>query len=128
MSQTSSFYKYSVAVLGFILWGGWAFYINSKVSLSSGITSGLAQGAFSFVGTFVVIYLLTLLFNYFNERLFKLFIPTLIMVATLIVLSVLVHSLVNTPELIKTIAPNLVVSALFCAFTTYKLSSGEIQE
>ena len=43
------------------------------------------------------------------------------MVAGLIVFSVLAHTIAKTPEILKTIAPNLIVATLFCSFTTYKL-------
>ena len=123
-SKTSTFYKYSAATQGFVLWSAWAFYINSKVSFSAGVTSGLTQGLFSFVSTLIVISLLTRLFNYFQRPFFKLFLPSLMMVSVLMVVLVLIHHIAGTPKMIQTVTPSLFVAALFCAFTTYKLNVG----
>jgi hypothetical protein len=114
-------YNFSTAIQGFLLWGGWGFFINSKVSFMNGITSGLVQGVFSFIATLIVIGVLTKLFNFFDRALFKFIIPTLVMITALTFFSVVAHTLAGTPQILKTIAPNLTVSALFCAFTTYKL-------
>jgi len=124
-SKTSSLYNFSAASQGFLLWGGWGFYINSKVSLQNGITSGLVQGIFSFIATLVVIEALTKLFNSFDQKFLKFTIPTLVMVTALTIFSVIAHILAGTPEILKTIAPNLFVSTLFCLFTTYKLVHGK---
>ena len=121
MSETTSFYKYAAATQGFLLWGGWGFYVNSKISIRFGISAGLVQGIFSFVATLVVVYFLTKLFNYFDRFLFKMTLPTCLMLAALFSFSVFAHTVAQTPEILKTILPNLVVSGLFCFFTTYKL-------
>ena len=120
-SQTSAFYKYSAATQGCLIWGVWAFYINSKTSLTAGIISGLAQGLFSFIATLLVVAFLTKLFNYFTRPMVKWCLPTLIMVIVLAGVSTLIHVLVGTPEIIKTIFPSLSMATLFCGFTTYKL-------
>jgi len=126
MAETSSLYKYGAATQGFLLWGGWGFYLNSKVSFHYGVSAGLVQGIFSFVATLVVVYLLTILFNYFKRFIFKVILPTCLMLVALFSFSFLAHSAAQTPEIIKTILPNLVVSALFCGFTTYKLARGKV--
>jgi len=123
-SKTSTFYKYSAATQGFVLWSVWAFYINSKVSFSAGVTSGLTQGLFSFVSTLIVISLLTRLFNYFQRPFFKLLLPPLMMTLVLMMVLVIIHNAVGTPKIVQTIAPSVVVAALFCAFTTHKLNAG----
>ena len=121
MSETSNLYKYSAAAQGFALWASWAFYINSKVSLSAGITAGLVQGVFSFCSTLIVIALITKLYNHFNHLLLKLVLPTCLMVLMLSFILISAHTLANTPEIFKTVAPSLFIATLFCAFTTYKL-------
>jgi len=121
MSQTSASYQYGAAITGLVLWGGWAFYVNSKVSLFSGISAGLVQGVFSFTAAFVVISATTKLYNYFDQRLLKLIIPTLVMVIVFFILMLSAHTVARTPEILKTILPNLALSTLFCSFTTYKL-------
>jgi len=116
LSKTSTFYNLSAAVQGFILWGGWGFYVNYQTSLINGITSGLVQGLFSFFATFAVIKSLTVLFNFFEVKLLKYIIPALLMVLSLASLSFIAHTFAGTPEILKTIAPNLFVSTLFCIY------------
>ena len=124
-SRTSTFYNIGAATQGFLLWGSWGFYVNYKVSLVNGITSGLVQGIFSFIATLAVIRALTFLFNLFEMKIMKYIIPTFLMVSALIFLSIIAHTFAGTPEILKTITPNLFVSTLFCIFTTYKLINGK---
>ena len=121
MSETTSFYKYAAATQGLLLWGGWGFYVNSKDSIRYGISAGLVQGIFSFVATLIVVYFLTKLFNYFDHFLLKITLPICLMLTALFLFSFFAHSLAQTPEILKTILPNLVVAGLFCCFTIYKL-------
>jgi len=123
LSQTSSFYNYSSAIQALVLWGGWSYYINSKVSVSAGIKSGLAQGVASFFLTLIVVFLVTRFFNYFKISLLKFTVPTLLVVSMLLTFLVSLHTMVGTPEILKTIAPPLTMAVLFCVFTTYKLSN-----
>ena len=116
-------YKYSSATQALLLWGGWSYYINSKVSVSTGIRSGLAQGLASFFLTLIVVFLVTKLFNYFKFSLLRFVLPTVLVVSMLLTFLLTLHTIVATPEIFKTILPPLSVALIFCAFTTYKLSN-----
>lgn len=122
MNQTSNLYRYSAATQGFILWSAWAFYINSNVSLHTGIKAGVVQGVFSFISTLLVISILTKLVNYFERPSLKIIIPPCLMVLMLSTVVITIHTIAKTPEIVKTIAPSLIIAALFCSFTTYKLT------
>jgi len=122
MGTISNLYKYSAATQGFVLWGSWAFYINSQVSTLAGIKAGIVQGLFSFVSTLLVISILSKLYNHFKQPLLKLTLPTLLIVLTLSSILITAHTIANTPEIIKTVTPSLIVAILFCSFTTYKLT------
>ena len=120
-SETSPFYKYSAATQALFIWGGWSYYVNSRVSIPSGITSGLAQGVASFCLTLIVVFLVTKIFNYFENRFFKVLLPTTIVVCILVIFLLCLHTLVGTPKILQTIAPPLLMALMFCSFTTYKL-------
>ena len=122
MKKVSNLYKFSAATQGFILWSCWAFYINSSVSTSAGIKAGLVQGLFSFIFTLVVISVLTKLYHHFEQPWLKRILPTGLTVLMLLSILVTVHTMANTPEIIKTIAPSLIVATLFCSYTAYKLT------
>ena len=125
MNETSTRYKYSAAIQGFLLWSCWAFYVNSKVSISAGLKAGLVQGLFSFFATLVVIYLLTKLYNHFESRLVKLIASPIIMITGLATILVSAHTIAETPKIILTIAPSLFIAILFISFTTYKLANAK---
>ena len=122
-SKVSARYKYSSAIQGFILWGGWAFYINSNVSFYAGIIAGFVQGMFSFFATLIVIHLLTKLYDFFKAPLVKLIVSPTIMIICLTSILILVHTLTKTQKIIATITPSLIVATLFISFTTYKLAN-----
>lgn len=125
MSEASIRYKYGAAIQGLVLWSCWAFYVNSKVSISAGIRAGIVQGLFSFFATLVVIYLLTKLYNHFESSFLKIIIPPTTMILSLTTILVTAHTIAETPKLVATIAPSLIVAALFCSFTTYKLANAK---
>jgi len=125
MKETSTRYKYSAAIQGFLLWSCWAFYVNSKVSVSAGLKAGLVQGLFSFFATLVVIFLLTKLYNHFESTLVKLLASPIIMIAGLATILVSAHTIAETPKIFLTIAPSLFVAILFISFTTYKLANAK---
>jgi len=123
ISKISTRYKYTSAIQGFVIWGCWAFYVNSNVSFSAGIIAGFVQGLFSFFATLIVIHLLTKLYNFFETPLIKFIISPSIMIIGLTSILVLVHTLTQTPKIIATITPSLIVATLFISFTTYKLAN-----
>jgi len=125
MSETSALYKWGAATQGFLLWSGWAFYVNSKVSFMSGIIAGLVQGLFSFFATLLVIALLTKLYNHIQTQHLKLILPPVIMLVCLTTVLVAAHTIAKTPRIIETIVPSLTVAAFFCSFTIYKLAKGK---
>ncbi len=125
MKETSTRYKYNAAIQGFLLWSCWAFYVNYKVSIFAGIKAGLVQGLFSFFATLIVIFLLTKLYNYFELRVLKLLASPTIMIAGLSTILVSAHIVAETPKILPTIAPSLLVAILFISFTTYKLANAK---
>ncbi len=120
-AKTSRLYDWGAALLAFVLWGGWAFYINQPAGFKTGLISGLAQGTVSMVMTFVMIRAVTGIFNRLTLRILQMVLPTLITVGSAAGLLILVHSLVGTPNIFWTILPGLSGAVPFCFFTSYKL-------
>jgi len=107
----------------FLLWGGWAFYVNSQVSLSSGLISGVAQGLSSFVMTLVMVRSIEFWMTKFEGKIQEIAWPVLITTASSACVLIIVHSLARTPDIITTIVPTLAVAFLFCiaaAFNSHK--------
>jgi len=123
-AKTSRLYDWVAALLAFICWGGWAFFINSPAGVVTGLISGIAQGTASLVMTFAMIKVVTDIFHRLANRFLQLTLPTLITVGSAAALLVLVHSLVGTPNIFWTILPGLSGAVPFCFYTSYKLQSG----
>ena len=113
--------NYISASLAFILWGGWAFYINSSTSVLSGITSGLTQGTASFIITILMINSVNFWLLKFKHRITKTLFPALITVSCSGLGLIIVHHLAGTPNIIVTIAPAITVAFSFCIFTSLQL-------
>ena len=124
-AKTRRLYNWSSALLAFGLWGGWAFYINRPAGLSTGFTSGVAQGTVSMLMTFVMIRAVTGIFSRLTNRYLQLVLPTLITVGSAASLLVLVHALVGTPNIFWTILPGLSGAVPFCFYTSHKLQRAE---
>ncbi len=120
--RTTSLYNLASAIAAFVMWGGWAFYVNSRNSDSSGIVSGIAQGTASFTITLLMVHAITFLYHKFNHLLLKLVLPALLTVSVTSTCLVLIHLLVGTPHIVSTIAPALSVAFAFCLLTTFKLN------
>ncbi len=120
-AKTSRLYNWVAALLAFICWGGWAFFINYPAGVLTGLISGIAQGTVSMIMTFVMIKAVTGIFHRLTNRFLQLTLPTLITVGSAAVLLVLVHALVGTPNIFWTILPGLSGAVPFCFYTSYKL-------
>lgn len=124
-TKTSRLYNWTAAMLAFVFWGGWAFFVNRPSGFSTGITSGVAQGTVSMLMTFVMIGAVTGIYHRLTNRFLQLVLPTIITVGSAACLLVLVHSLVGTPNIFWTILPGLSGAVPFCFYTSYKLQPRE---
>ena len=120
--KTDRSYNLISAILAFMLWGGWTFYINTKMdSLQHGIISGLTQGICSFFITLFMTFLIDKQFNYFKNDLAKLCLPPICTVLLTGSFLILVHHLIGTPSIVYTLTPVITVAFLFAVFTNLKL-------
>ena len=120
--KTSLLYNLASAVFAFVLWGGWAYFINVN------IVSGLTQGTASFVITLFLVHAVTCLYHTLSSKkmseFLQLLLPAIITVGFTGTCLYIIHSIANTPHIAKTIAPALLVAFLFCIYTAYKLTQG----
>ena len=115
-------YNFLSALFAFLLWGSWSFYINmSQGSLKAGIISGLAQGICSFIITLFITHLVEKQFNFYQNTFLKLILPPICTIVLTGSVLLLVHSLIHTHAILKTVAPALTVALIFAFFTNFKL-------
>ncbi len=119
---TSRLFNIISACLAFLLWGGWAYYVNELSQPGSGVVAGLTQGTSSFIMTLIMVHILTWLYHHFSAKILKLILPTLITVSISGSCLLGVHLWMGTPEILSTIAPALSVALAFSSFTTYKIN------
>lgn len=128
MVKTNARYNLFSASSALILWGSWAYYINSAKGQMIGLIAGLTQGIASFIITLVVVYAVTTIYNRLPEGVGRLILPAVITVSCIGVCLVLIHAAAGTPYILLTIAPSLSVAFLFCMFTSYRLGQMEVSQ
>ena len=119
--RTSRFFNVLSALSAFMLWGGWAFYVNGSTDVTKGLISGLTQGTASFIITLVMVHLVTWFFNHLPDNFLQLPLAAFFTVTITGSCLVGIHWLVHTPHIFYTIAPALSVAFAFCWYTAYKL-------
>jgi len=119
--RTSWLFNLLSAFLAFMLWGGWAYHINSTSSPQSGVVAALTQGTASFLITLFMVHTVTFLFHYFQKPFAKVILPAILVNSVTGVCLVSVHTLMGTPRVLATIIPALTVAVSFCIFTACKL-------
>jgi hypothetical protein len=97
---------------GFLLMGGWALYANSGHGLSAAWLPALAQGTISGLLTGALKKTLEALDGKLTGFLAYV-VPPAVTAASILALLVLVHRLIGTPELVRTIAFPWSVSTLY---------------
>lgn len=119
--RTSRFFNVLSALSAFLLWGGWAYYINGRADPSKSLISGFTQGTASFIITLVMVHLVTWFFKHLPNNFLQLPLAAILTVTITGSCLVGIHWLVHTPHIFYTIAPALSVAFAFCWYTAYKL-------
>lgn len=116
------------AVIAFLLWGGWAYYLSydKSVGMTSGIASGLTQGIASFTITLFMVKAVTLLFIRMPQSILSVLLAALATVSFTGSCLYLAHILVGTQNIILTIVFPLSVAFVFCLITAYRLKAHHI--
>ncbi len=131
--RTSRRFNLISAFLAFLLWGGWAWYVNSdgvssnsnSVSIgsqTSPLVSSLTQGIGSFVITLVMVRAVAWLYHRMPGVPLRVLWPAVITVAFTGSCLAIAHCCVGTPNIVRTIAPALSVAFAFNVYTAVKLN------
>ena len=99
-SRTSLLFDLAWAAAAFVFWGGWACYANLEAGLSVGIVSGLAQGAFSFAMTLLMVKAITMIYNRLHGHRFRYLLPAVATIACSGTLLAVTHLLAGTPNIL----------------------------
>ena len=131
-SRTSRRFNLISATMAFAFWGAWAYTVNSDATGEAGraspLSSGLTQGAGSFVITLIMVRAVTWLYHHLPVGSTRLVLPALITVAVTGSCLATAHALVGTPHIVTTITPAITVAFLFNVYTAVKLQRAEAGE
>jgi hypothetical protein len=114
-------YNYISAILAFILWGTWAYFIN--IDSSNSIISAIAQGIASFIITLVMIKIIEYFYNLFPKNKFYFVLPSIITVLITSSFVIGIHIFIDTQNILFTVLPTVIIAFLFALFTTRKISN-----
>ena len=109
----------SSACVASTIYGGWGFFANHSHGTAIAVRVMLAQAAASFAMTFVTTMLIEAILARLGRRRFaaaQTIVYTFVLCQALVLL---VHLAVGTPEILRTMAPNLIVGISFT--TAYTL-------
>ena len=94
---------------GFAVYGAWAYYANSDHGTMVAMRSGLVQGGYSLLLTFVM----TLVTEFMFARLGSLWLTSATVSVILFLSAYTIHMLVGTPEILMTILPGYVIGTIY---------------
>lgn len=95
---------------GFVVYGGWAYFVNESHGQDLAMMIGLVQGSYSFALTFVMTLVTEWLFLKCNGQFFTIM---AIVCTALFVTPYLIHMLIGTPEILMTILPGFVIGSIY---------------
>jgi len=113
-------YQLLSAFAAFVLWAGWAFWVNHGSS-DNVVLIACAQGVASFTITLLMVQAIAWLYPILVRGRYSVPLPAICTVLVTGSILVLIHVIIGTPHIAATIAPALIVGFLFCLFTSIKL-------
>jgi len=118
--KSSMRYQLLSALAAFVLWGGWAYWVNHDSSENVWLVA-FTQGAASFAITLLMVQAITWLYPILVRSWHGVPLPAVCTVLATGSALVMIHRIVGTPHIAATVAPALSVGFLFCLFTSLKL-------
>lgn len=110
-------------IAGFVVYGGWAYFVNAEHGQELAMMIGLVQGSYSFALTFVMTLVTEWLFRRCNGQ----FAMIMGVVCTaLFVTPYAIHMLIGTPEILMTILPGFVIGSIYTGVYVMGLKKVEV--
>ncbi len=115
------------ALLAFLGYGGWAFYINSGYSQWVALRSGMVQGGYSFLLTLTTTAMIELLYRCFRLWRYRAWLTFAVTTVFLSATAYAIHHALGTPEILSTILPGFVIGSVYSGFYIRALHSHVLQ-
>lgn len=117
--MSSLTYKIISAILAFLLWALWAYFVN--IDSSNRLLSAFGQGIASFIITLIMIRIIEYFYNLLPKNGLYFFLPSLITVFITSSFVVFMHIIIKTSNIFITVLPTVIVALAFSIYTTYKI-------
>jgi hypothetical protein len=111
----------AAGILGFIVYGGWAFYVNSKHGVAVGLKAGFVQGTYSFALTLSTALFMEFLWTSLQNTRERYFLTLSITNSLTFATAYLVNWVFLTPEILPTIIPGFLIGIIYSAFYLFSL-------
>ena len=123
-SQAKPFTRSLIAAfVGFIFYGGWAYFVQMGYGTEIAIKAFFTQGLISFGITLVLTHFMEVVFKCFDSVRIAFWFTSISTSLSVVIISLLINILVGTPEVIMTILPGSIMSA-FYSFSYVKFLAG----
>lgn len=110
------------AAAAFVMWGGWAYWINHGHGQAAGLLAGVAQGAASFTITLIMAAAVTALSQRLQGRRGQFLLPPLVTVGCTTSALYTLHFFAGTPDILTTISAPSSVALAYCLWLGFRLS------
>lgn len=101
------------ALTGLFFYGGWAYFVHYDYGFIVAIKAFCTQGLISFTITLVLTHFMEVLFQRFNSSRVGYWLTASIASILVVVVSYTTNVIVGTPEVIMTILPGSLISAVY---------------
>jgi hypothetical protein len=112
-----------IAAGSFVAYGSWAAFANWAHGPRVYVVSGLTQASISFVVTATLALGMEAVFRRLRSGLLRFVVTALGPQSAVAALTAAAHWAVGTPEILMTMAPSLIVGAVFCLLYTAGLEA-----
>jgi len=116
------------AAMAFVVWGGWAFYVNDSSTLYHRLITAIAQGTFSLIVTLLVLGGVTIIYQNMGQSCLRYFVPAIVMVLITGVIIISIHIVIGTPEIAVTVSPGLIMTFFYSILTAVKIAQAETMQ
>ena len=101
------------SIAAFVIYGGWAYFVNRSHDESLAQMIGVVQGGYSFGLTFVMTLVTEWLYQKFSNQTHQVRYVMVTVCTALFIMPVTIHWMIGTPEILMTILPGFVIGSIY---------------
>lgn len=116
------------ACAGFVVYGGWALWVNLADSMGMGLRAGLVQGSYSFLLTMTMTLAIEGLMRRLEAHAWRRTFTVLLISAGSFATAYSIHFINGTPKILLTILPGFFLGALYTLSYTYVYTRASVSE